>query len=173
MIQIYKFDCTDKSFEIISSLYNKIWDQNDSEVIYRFKKHASYDGFKGLVAVNKNGDVIGFTYGYTSMEGQYYRGLLEKHLSEEETEKWLTDCFELVELAVHPDYRKKGIGKSLIADLLENATNSTSVLTTQKSNINAQSLYKSLGWKEISNSFLPDGKTLYIIMGKKLMVGSK
>lgn len=173
MIEIYRFDCTDKSFEVISSLYNKVWNQTDSDVIYRFKRHASYDGFKGLVAVNKDGEIIGFTYGYTSLEGQYYRGLLERHLTDEYTEKWLTNCFELVELAVDPDYRKKGIGRRLIVDLLDNVTNSTSVLTTQKSNINAQSLYKSLGWEEINSSFLPDGKTPYIIMGKKLRVGSK
>lgn len=96
------------------------------------------------MAQDDKSEVVGFSYGYTSLPGQYYNGLLEKEFSSTEQTKWLTDCFELVKLAVHPSYRKQGLGKMLITELLEGVGNKTALLTIQVNNNSARSLYESL-----------------------------
>ena len=61
--------------------------------------------------------MIGFAYGYASLPGQYYHELLARAFDREECDKWLRDCFEFVELAVHPSFRKQGLGRMLTLKL--------------------------------------------------------
>ncbi|MGE6256924.1 GNAT family N-acetyltransferase [Heyndrickxia sporothermodurans] len=91
------------------------------------------------------------------MPGQYYNNLLEKDFHLEEKHKWLNHCFEFVEVAIHPSYRKQGLGKN------------TAILTTQVNNIAARSLYESLNWKVLKEPFFPSDKNNpFGIMGKEL-----
>ncbi|MGY3717370.1 GNAT family N-acetyltransferase [Sutcliffiella cohnii] len=152
--------------EKIDSLYMDIWNHSIKE---RLIKHDSYEGFRGCVIISDDEEVLGFSYGYTSLSGQYYHELLSKELESKEYEEWLTDCFELVELAVHPTYRKQGFGKFLVNELLRGVENKTSLLTTQVSNNAARILYESLGWVVVKESFLPNvDSSPYVIMGKVL-----
>ncbi|EEK79013.1 Acetyltransferase, GNAT [Bacillus cereus R309803] len=73
----------------------------------------------------------------------------------EQVEEWLQDCFEFVELAVHPKYQKEGLGTKLHNRLLNGISNRTSVLTTQISNVKARSLYERLDWVNILDPFYP------------------
>ena len=153
----------------ISELYIEVWNSENDLIRERILKHSSYQGFKGLVVLSDDGKVVSFSYGYTSLPGQFYHELLAKELSSEEYQTWLQDCFEFVELAVHPSYRKQGIGKMLTEKLLADVNNKTSVLTTQIDNISARSLYESLHWKVLKEPFYPgDSKDPYVIMGKEL-----
>ncbi|NWK69859.1 GNAT family N-acetyltransferase [Bacillus paramycoides] len=117
---------------------------NFDEMLERIKRHMGYTNFKGVVAINDENEVIGFTYGYRSLEGQYYNQLMREVLSLEQIDQWLEDCFEFVELAVHPEYRNMGLGTKLHNGLLEGIPNRTSVLTTQINNQKARSLYEKL-----------------------------
>ena len=154
----------------VSELYKEVWNNEDSSINERILRHSSYKGFRGFVILSKEDKLVGFSYGYTSLPGQFYHELLAKEFNSEEYHIWLQDCFEFVELAVHPSYRKQGLGKLLITKLLEDVENKTSILTTQVMNNSARSLYESLHWKVLKEPFYPgNSKQPYVIMGKELM----
>ncbi|TYS52024.1 GNAT family N-acetyltransferase [Bacillus infantis] len=168
-IHLKKMETREGCLAEAASLYNLVWNKEDQSFLERLMRHGSYDGFQGEMAFEGDARLAGFVYGYNSQKGQYYRGLIEKELSEEEALTWLEDCFEVVELAVHPESRKQGIGRLLEQRILAQLPNKTAILTTQKDNIAARQLYWSLGWTTIKESFFPDQTgTAYVIMGKRL-----
>lgn len=153
----------------VSALYQMVWKNDDNSIKESIQKHRSYEGVRGFVVLSEEDNVIGFSYGYTSLPGQFYHELLAKEFNSEECQKWLSNCFEYVELVVHPSYRKQGMGKKLITKLLENVENETAILTTQVDNTPARSLYEALHWEVIKDSFYPsDSKQRYVIMGKEI-----
>jgi ribosomal protein S18 acetylase RimI-like enzyme len=153
----------------VSELYKEIWNSEDNSIEEQILKHSSYKGFRGFVILSGEDKLIGFSYGYTSLPGQFYHELLAKEFNSEDYRIWLQDCFEFVELAVHPTYRKQGFGKMLITKLLESVNHKTTILTTQSDNNSARSLYESLQWEVLKESFYPsDSKQIYVIMGKEL-----
>ncbi|MCM3237621.1 GNAT family N-acetyltransferase [Heyndrickxia oleronia] len=115
----------------------QVWNHSIKE---RLIKHSNYKGFRDYVINSVEGDIIGFSYGYTSSPGQYYHDLISNEVSQIEYDKWLVDCFEFVELAVHPLYRNQGYGKLLINELLRGVKNRTVVLTTQSNDQSAHNL---------------------------------
>jgi ribosomal protein S18 acetylase RimI-like enzyme len=169
-VKIIKFDNSEKILKRIAALYSSVWNEDENVIIKRLEKHSTYNGFKAIIAMNDKEQIIGFAYGYNSLKGQYYRELLENTLTSEQVTYWLENCFEFVELAIHPFQRKKGIGRRLINLLLEDVANKTAILTTQQDNIPAKSLYRTLNWKVIKEPFLPNGAAgkSYVIMGMEL-----
>jgi len=154
----------------MAKLYCKAFEKtNFTEMIERMKRHIKYVDFKGIVAINDENEVVGFTYGYRSMGGQYYNQLMREALHLEQVDQWLQDCFEFVELAVHPQYQNEGLGMKLHNELLEGISNRTSILTTQINNEKARSLYKRLDWVDVLEPFHPSESDVpYVIMGKIL-----
>lgn len=62
----------------------------------------------------------------------------------------VADEGSIVELAVHPDYRRQGIARELIQGALDGCPDMTAVyLEVRQSNTPAISLYKSLGFEEV------------------------
>lgn len=152
-----------------ADLYQEVWGKSDRSIKERLLRHYDYPGFKGIAALSDEAKLLGFSYGYTSSEGQYYHGLLSKEFEAEEYDKWLKDCFEVVELAVHPAARKKGLATTLMNQLLEGNEHHNAVLTTQASNHAALDLYKNLGWLILKETFYPDGvDNPFVIMGKRV-----
>ncbi|SES66819.1 Ribosomal protein S18 acetylase RimI [Oceanobacillus limi] len=172
-IEIVRFTCNDPSLDDIAKIYCRTFvgeyysDAEKYSAIENLKKHANYHGFKGLKAINEAGMIVGFTYGYTSLPEQFYRRKLASQLSKEEINTWLSSCFEFVELAVIPSYKRLGIGSRLHDDLLENLHHTTSILTTDIDNVPAINLYKTKGWQVIkSHSPVISINNLQVIMGK-------
>ncbi|HEX7064090.1 MAG TPA: GNAT family N-acetyltransferase [Bacillales bacterium] len=93
--------------------------------------------------------LIGFAYGYSSLPGQFYRGKIAAQLSETQANDWLSDCFEFVELAVNPSYKRLGIASQLHDILSDNVDYKTFILTTWVHNSPAINLYKNKGWELI------------------------
>ncbi|AXI08824.1 GNAT family N-acetyltransferase [Oceanobacillus sp. 143] len=154
----------------VSELYKQVWKSEEHSIKERILKHSLYEGFQGFVILSNEDKLIGFSYGYTSLPGQYYHELLAKEFYSEQYNKWLKDCFEFVELAVNPSFRKQGFGNMLITKLLEEVDNKTAILTTQIDNKPARSLYESLQWKVLKEPFYQNNsKQPYVIMGKELM----
>lgn len=152
-----------------AELYQEVWGKDDNSIKERLLRHYTYPGFKGIAALSDEARMLGFSYGYTSSVGQYYHGLLSKEFEAEQYDKWLKDCFEIVELAVHPAARKKGLATMLMNQLMEGNKHHTAILTTQASNHSALNLYKRLEWMAIKETFYPDGENNpFVIMGKKL-----
>ena len=171
-MEILKWD-NESILHSVASLYQTVWNDRSDTHLNRIKRHTGYKGFCGYAAVDE-GDIIGYAYGYSSLSGQYYHELLTDHLSSDGSDDWLNNCFEFVELAVHPKYRKRGIGAHLHDQLLKDLPFERAVLTTQTNNWPAISLYRSKGWVIISDSFLPldDPEQPFIIFGKTLSISS-
>lgn len=145
---IIPFSSCDFDIEKIGELYCTTFLGSDysfedkAEAIKNIVKHSNYDGFKGFKAIDDRGSIVGFSYGYTSLPEQFYRRKVAKQLSEIEIETWLSDCFEFVELAVSPSYRRLGIASKLHDVLLMKNKHRTSVLTTSNEN------YPAIGYIE-------------------------
>ncbi|WP_102263863.1 GNAT family N-acetyltransferase [Mesobacillus jeotgali] len=158
----------------VANLYQQVWYQEDRSISDRVVRHAGYDGYRGFVAISEQEEVAGYAYGYFSQPGQYYHGLLSKAFNPEEYQNWLEDCFEFVELGVHPAFRNQGLAKQLVTRLIDGVEHKNAVLTTQSNNAPARSLYANLGWTVINEAFYPNGdEESYIIMGKKLQKEDK
>ncbi|WP_440897096.1 GNAT family N-acetyltransferase [Amphibacillus sp. Q70] len=169
MIKFFQLDSNEENIEATANLYKEIWQIEDDSVKARFLKHSTYEDYKCIVAQNEKSEIVGFSYGYTSLPGQYYNGLLKREFSSKEQTKWLTDCFELVELAVHPSYRRQSIGRILMTELLKDVEYKTALLTTQINNNSARRLYESLNWQVLREPFFPhDNNDPFIIMGREL-----
>lgn len=164
---VIPFEAGDRQFDAIAELYSSVFPKgNKKEAEDRMKKHAGYHGFKGLAAISED-NVLGFSYGYTSLSDQFYNKKLRDALTPEQAGQWLSDCFEFVELAVHTNVRRSGVATLLHNRLLENLPHKTAVLTTQADNIPARTLYEGKGWQVIREPFYPFGEP-YVMMGKKL-----
>ncbi|GGE55518.1 N-acetyltransferase [Pullulanibacillus camelliae] len=169
MVQVKKIKVNEAMFDRCASLYYKVWQMDLRAFKERMMKHATYEGFRGFYVTNSTRHLVGFAYGYTSLSGQYYRKLLESALTEQDIQQWLEDCFEVAELAVHPMYRRKGIGRALLEQLLDGLGHKTAILTTQLNNIPARTLYELNSWVIVKEPFYPiDIKDPFVIMGKLL-----
>ncbi|WP_339229007.1 GNAT family N-acetyltransferase [Oceanobacillus sp. FSL K6-2867] len=110
--------------------YIMTYGKNDNDFLMRFKKHATYKDFQGFIAYEEE-NIVGFVYGYVSLEGQYYNGLLREQLMKEEAVYWPKDCFEIVELAVHPSDMGKKLAQKLMSHLFDKVSTKTAVFTTR------------------------------------------
>ncbi|MFZ3580236.1 hypothetical protein [Virgibacillus sp. DJP39] len=78
-IEIIQFNDNDCDLEYIAELYcmtfieKNFSIENKDNAVKNIRKHISYDGFKGMKAKDKAGNLIGFAYGYTSLPTQFYR----------------------------------------------------------------------------------------------------
>jgi ribosomal protein S18 acetylase RimI-like enzyme len=82
---------------------------------------------------------------------------------------WLTDSLEIAEVHVHPDYHRRGIGRSLVLGLAEGRLERTAVLSTQDADSPARQLYRSLGFADLLTGYtFPGAPVPYAVMGAEL-----
>ena len=111
------------------------------------RRHATYRGFVAYGAFNLRGRLVGFSYGYASQPGLWWREQIAAPLSAAEREEWLADAFELAELHVHPSCQGNGLGSKLHDLLIANQPHRTAVLSAMHRSDRAQALYASRGWQ--------------------------
>lgn len=80
---------------------------------------------------------------------------------------WLVlDEYQIGTIAVHPDYRRRGVGRALLRRALEEAQQAgarTAVLEVRVGNQSAQSLYRQFGFRIVGDRprFYADGEDAY------------
>ena len=145
------------------------------EIRYRLRRlHREREGFRGFIALGEAEEaaaashgVVGMTYGYRSQRGQWWRDAVARGLDRKTRKRWLGNAYELVEIAVHPDFQSRGIGALLVDNLLEGRPESTCVLST-RTDSRAYELYSRLGFEVVKEmAFTPGGAPFYV-MGKVL-----
>lgn len=129
--------------------------------------HSIRSGFRGFVATMENGHVGGMCYGYHGQRGQWWHDTVRAAIPRSAADHWLADSYELVEIAVAPEYQGLGIGRALIGRLLEGCSEATCVLSTRVDS-RAHVLYERLGFEVVTEMrFAPGGAPFYV-MGKPL-----
>ena len=135
--------------------------------------HAGRAGFRAL-ATWCDDRLAGFCYGYLGKAGQWWHDQVRSHLTTEQYEYWLTDCFEIVELHVHPDFQGQGIGTRQLEGITAGVTARTVVLSTPELPAGADlsrawRLYRRLGFTDVirGHHFAGDPRA-FAILGRRL-----
>jgi ribosomal protein S18 acetylase RimI-like enzyme len=139
------------------------------------EQHASYHGFRAL-AVTADGArsrIIAFSYGFRGADGQWWHDVVNAALTarsgREAATAWLADSLEIAEVHVHPDFHRRGIGRSLVLGLAHGRLERTAVLSTQDAESPARRLYRCLGFTDLLTSYSFPGSTIpYAVMGAVL-----
>jgi ribosomal protein S18 acetylase RimI-like enzyme len=132
-------------------VYQTVFGDFDSYEIWRadlFDRHAARDGYRLVTAVDGS-TLAGFGWGYTGQRGQFWSDLVCNSLPTAITDEWVGGHFELVELAVLPEYRGQGVGRALHDKLLESVTGRCLLSTTDDPADPAVRLYLSSGWRKL------------------------
>jgi ribosomal protein S18 acetylase RimI-like enzyme len=142
-------------------------DERLAEILPR---HAGRTGFRFLAAHDAEGRLAGFTYGYHGGPGEWWHDHVARALGPDGTARWLEPGhFELVELGVRPDLRRRGLGLRLHDELLARLDAPTAVLSTEQDNQPALALYRSCGWQVIVDELdFGSGYPPFVVMGKAL-----
>lgn len=132
------------------------------------RQHTERPDFRAFGAFE--GDrLVGFTEGYTGAPGQWWHDVVAARLSPADRARWLSGAFELVELHVHPDHQRQGLGGRLHDVVLEGLVNSTAVLSTRRGETPAMELYRRRGWNTLIDEMLfPSNPTPFRILGLDL-----
>jgi len=150
------------------------------------EQHAGYRGFRALaVAADppgpaggpggraRPGQIIGFGYGFSGAAGQWWHDVVAAALTARAgaavAAAWLTDSLEIAEVHVHPDFHRRGIGRSLLLGLAAGRAERTAVLSTQDADSPARRLYRGLGFADLLTAYSFPGSAIpYAVMGATL-----
>ncbi|MGK5684614.1 GNAT family N-acetyltransferase [Actinoplanes sp. URMC 104] len=136
--------------------------------------HVRRPGFRAVATLTTDGRLCGFGYGYTSGPGQWWHDQVRANLGEQARRRWLTSCFEVVELHVRPAAQGHGVGARQLRALLAMAEGETVLLSTpeadeQKSR--AWRLYRRFGFSDVLRHFIfPGDERAFAILGRDLPV---
>ncbi len=147
--------------------------KNDNEVLAFaaiFPHHMRRPGFRCVLAQDEETqDILGFAYGYTGESGQWWHDLVTNRMTAPEAEHWMTDVFEVVELAAYPSAQGHGYGGRIHDALLQGLPHRTAVLSTYQVETSALKMYEKRGWMTLLSDFIfPGYSEPYKIMGKRL-----
>jgi GNAT superfamily N-acetyltransferase len=134
------------------------------------RRHAAHGGFRAFGALSERGRLVGFSYGYTSQPGLWWREQIARPLSAAQREYWLADAFELAELHVHPSVQGQGFGSQLHDALIQGATNRTALLSVMHRSERARQLYTRRGWQTLIEElrFPTEPSTPFSVLGLTL-----
>ncbi len=137
----------------------------------RLPRHVARDDFVFLAA-RDDGKVVGFGYGYTGEEGQWWTDRVSRALTDAQRAEWLEPPhFEIVELHVRPAFQRGGIGSRLLAQLLTLQRHDRALLSTQRSSRKARKFYAKNAWQELAEVDFGPGYPPYLVLGKRLGAG--
>jgi len=129
--------------------------------------HRQRAAFHALAAVTGGEQVIGMTYGYRGVPGQWWHDTVARAITLPLAAYWLASSYEIVELAVEPERQGQGVGSALMDRLLEGRSECTCVLST-RTDSRAHELYRRRGFEVITEMRFANRGALFYIMGKRL-----
>ncbi|GAA2626519.1 hypothetical protein GCM10010411_74330 [Actinomadura fulvescens] len=124
-------------------------------------------GFETVTA-RSNGALIGFVYGLPLGEATgWWRGL-EPPRAADYTAETGARTFAVIDLAVLPEYRGRGLARRLMDELLQGRTEERATLATSPGKPDIQRMYQRWGWREVGRVPGGEGATqtafdLYVI----------
>ncbi|GAB3953899.1 GNAT family N-acetyltransferase [Streptomyces sparsus] len=132
-------------------------------------RHLAVPGARALGATTAEGRLVGFVYGLPYDRTQWWSTVVEPYLRAAGNADWLRDAFVITELHVHPAYHRHGIGRRLITELTDAATEPRSLLSALDTDSPARRLYRALGYRDLANGVrFPSAASPYAVMGAPL-----
>jgi GNAT superfamily N-acetyltransferase len=135
------------------------------EMVERFvgwvRDESTEAGFAFVEAV-EYGVVVGFAYGYQQSAGKWWRDADQPAPAEVR----LGPTFAVMEWAVLPDRRGKGVGRALTDQLLTGRTEPYAVLSVNPAAV-ARQVYERWGWRHVAST-KPGGSPAMDVMLLKL-----
>jgi ribosomal protein S18 acetylase RimI-like enzyme len=132
-------------------------------------KHAEFDAFRCRAAIDGNGIMLGFGYGYTSVAGQWWHDLVRKAIGRSASQEWLDYAFELSELHVLPAAQGAGAGERLLRSLADGLPHQTMVLSTPEGDNRAWRLYRRVGFVDLARDHMfPGDPRPFGVLGSRL-----
>jgi ribosomal protein S18 acetylase RimI-like enzyme len=127
----------------------------------------------GTAELGGSGPIIAFSYGFRGENGQWWHDVVAAALIARSgpaiAAQWLADSLEIAEVHVHPDYHRRGIGRSLVLGLADRRRERTAVLSTQDAESPARHLYRGLGFTDLLTGYaFPGTPVPYAVMGAEL-----
>jgi ribosomal protein S18 acetylase RimI-like enzyme len=138
--------------------------------------HVHRRGFRAVGSIDDRGELLGFGYGYTSEPGQWWHDQVRAAIDEPARARWLTDCFEVVELHVRPANQGLGLGATQLRMLLDMAEGATTLLSTPEADeatSRAWRLYRRFGFVDVLRHFIfPGDLRPFAVLGRDLPLPS-
>jgi ribosomal protein S18 acetylase RimI-like enzyme len=131
------------------------------------RRHAQRGGFRAFGAFDDQSALVGFSYGYHSEPGVWWREQVSAALTSEQRVEWLADAFEVCELHVHPSAQGQHLGSRLHDALLADLPERTALLSAMHRSERARQLYFSRGWQVLVEDmrFSSEPLTPFSILG--------
>jgi GNAT superfamily N-acetyltransferase len=134
--------------------------------------HVRRPGFRAVASLTTEGHLAGFGYGYLGGAGQWWHDQVYRALDAPARQRWLTDCFEVVELHVRPVAQGHGVGESQLRALLAMTTARTTLLSTPEAvedTSRAWRLYRRAGFVDVVRRLLfPGDPRPFAVLGREL-----
>lgn len=133
------------------------------------RRHVENEGFACRAAVLEDGTLVGFGYGYTTRQGQWWHDLVHRALAPELAADWLGNAFELSELHVLPTHQGDGVGRRLLLELAASLPHAAMLLSTPDADTRAFRLYRDLGFVDLRRGYLfPGDARPFAVLGGRL-----
>jgi ribosomal protein S18 acetylase RimI-like enzyme len=135
----------------------------DSPALARFERQARKPGFD-LATAHVGERTVGIAFGYTlPATTGWWKNVLEPVDAEVSREDGARS-FGLFELAVHPDWQRRGIAAGLHRKLLEGRTEERVVLNCRPDAEAAQAAYRSWGYRRVTSTVPWEGAGVYDVL---------
>jgi ribosomal protein S18 acetylase RimI-like enzyme len=137
------------------------------------RRHTGYAGFLAFGAFNLRNRLVGFSYGYASQPGLWWREQVAAPMTPEQRRIWFADTFELAELHVHPTAQGNRLGSQLHDSLLSTQPHRLALLSVMHRSERARQLYASRGWQCIIEDlrFSTEPQTAFSVLGLEVQRG--
>jgi GNAT superfamily N-acetyltransferase len=141
------------------------------------RTHVHRPGLRVVAALAEDPDLpieraplVGVAYGQPGARGQWWHDTVVAALPAGVAQEWFSDCFEVVELHVLPEYQGRGLGRRLLRELLDGCGRRTAALSAlELPDSPARRLYASEGFVPLLRQFsFGGGGTPYAVLGKRL-----
>jgi len=132
-------------------------------------RHLALPGARALGAHSADGRLVGFVYGLPNDRAHWWSSVVQPYLRRAGQDHWLDDSFVITELHVLPGFQGRGIGRRLITDITDTATEPRSILSAIDGESPARHLYRHLGYRDLARPVhFPSATRPYAVMGAPL-----
>lgn len=133
------------------------------------RSQSTFPDFAARAAFDADDRLIGFAYGYTSEDGQWWHELVRGALTPAVAEQWMVSAFELSEFHVLPSAQGRGVGRALLASLAAGLPHEHMLLSTPDSDTAAMHLYHRMGFIDLARRYYFPGEVRpFAILGRRL-----